>query len=125
MVITDISQLVGECGTWINTLRSKRTEFTALNDKLQLLSKDLQDKETLLDLEHLQNQFYIQLINIHDLKHAVKEHEQIARWEKGKHGQVSDATVSAHEELYDQVEQLKDTLDHVADEFRMFVRKIE
>ncbi len=125
MVTTDISQLVGECASWITTLRSKRARFTTLRDKLQQLSTNLQDRETLKDLEHLQNQFYIQQINIHDLKHAIKEHEQIARWEKEKKGQVSDATISAHEEILVQYEQLNDTLDHVEDEFHQFVRKIE
>ncbi|MCF1713118.1 hypothetical protein L0U88_00570 [Flavihumibacter sp. RY-1] len=125
MVTTDISQLVGECASWITTLRTKRTDFTSLREKLQQLSTNLQDHDTLKDLEHLQNQFYIQLINIHDLKHAIKEHEQIARWEKEKKGQVSDATISAHEDILMQYEQLNDTLDHVEDEFYQFVRKIE
>jgi len=125
MVTTDISQLVGECASWIAALRTKRTAFTSLREKLQQLSTNLQDHDTLKDLEHLQNQFYIQLINIHDLKHAIKEHEQIARWEKEKKGQVSDATISAHEDILMQYEQLNDTLDHVEDEFHQFVRKIE
>lgn len=125
MVTTDISQLVGECASWITTLRSKRARFTTLRDKLQQLSTNLQDQETLKDLEHLQNQFYIQQINIHDLKHSIKEHEQIARWEKEKKGQVSDTTISAHEEILVQYEQLNDTLDHVEDEFHQFVHKIE
>lgn len=125
MVTTDISQLVGECTTWVNTLRVKRTEFSSLKEKLQQLSVNLQDRETLKDLEHLQNQFYIQLINIHDLKHAVKDHEQIARWEKQKNGQVTDATISAHEELLYQYEQLMGTLDHVEEEFDRFVYKLQ
>lgn len=125
MVTTDISQLVGECTTWVNTLRTKRSEFNLLNEKLQQLSTNLQDKETLRDLEHLQNQFYIQLINIHDLKHAIKEHERIAHWEKEKKGQVTDATISAHEDHLYQYEQLMGTLDHVEEEFNRFVHKIE
>lgn len=125
MVTTDISQLVGECASWIAALRTKRTAFTSLREKLQQLSTNLQDQDTLKDLEHLQNQFYIQLINIHDLKHAIKEHEQITRWEKEKKGQVSDTTISAHEDILMQYEQLNDTLDHVEDEFHQFVRKIE
>lgn len=125
MVTTDISQLVGECTTWVNTLRTKRSEFNLLKEKLQQLSTNLQDKETLRDLEHLQNQFYIQLINIHDLKHAIKEHERIAHWEKEKKGQVTDATISAHEDHLYQYEQLLGTLDHVEEEFHRFVHKIE
>jgi hypothetical protein len=125
MVTTDITQLTGECSTWTNTLRDQRSHLTSLKQKLQQLSTNLQDKNTLQDLEHLQNQFYIQLINVHDLKHAIKEHEQIASWELGKKGQLTDATWSAHEELNDQYEHLQNTLKHVQQEFRQFVGKMQ
>ena len=125
MVTTDISQLTGECSAWRGTLRDQRTAFSSLKEKLQKLSTNLQDKDKLQDLEHLQNQFYIQLINIHDLKHSIKDHEQIAAWELQKHGQVTDATWSAHEDLHTQYEQLQGTLQHVQGEFKLFVNKLE
>ena len=125
MVTTDISQIAGECSTWRNTLRDQRADFTSLKEKLQLLSTNLQEKNELQDLEHLQNQFYIQLINIHDLKHAIKEHEQIAAWEKERNGQVTDATLSAHEDLHNQYEQLQVTLRSVKQEFSSFVNKLQ
>lgn len=125
MVTTDISQIAGECSTWRNTLRDQRSNFTSLKQKLQQLATNLQDKNALQDLEHLENQFYIQLINIHDLKHAIKEHEQIASWEKERNGQVTDATLSAHEDLHTQYEQLQATLNNVKQEFSSFVKKLE
>lgn len=125
MVTTELTQLTGECSAWRDTLRDQRSNLTSLKEKLQQLSTNLQDKNALQDLEHLQNQFYIQLINIHDLKHAIKEHEQIAAWELAKNGQVTDATWSAHEELHDNHEQLQSTLHHVQQEFRQFVSKLQ
>ena len=125
MVTTDISQIAGECSTWRNTLRDQRSDYTALKEKLQQLSTNLQDKNALQDLEHLQNQFYIQLINIHDLKHAIREHEQIAAWEKERNGQVTDATLSAHEDLHAQYERLQGTLATVKQEFSAFVNKLQ
>ncbi|GAO43922.1 hypothetical protein [Flavihumibacter petaseus] len=125
MVTTDISQLNGECSTWRNTLRDQRSQFTSLKEKLQLLSLNLQDQKSLQDLEHLQNQFYIQLINIHDLKHAIREHEQIASWEINRNGQVSDATWSAHEELHDQYENLQHHLKNVQTEFKHFATVLQ
>lgn len=125
MVTTDINQLVGECSNWRDTLRQQRANFTSLKEKLQLLSSNLQDRNALQDLEHLQNQFYIQLINIHDLKHAIKEHEQIANWELERNGQVTDATWSAHEDLHGQYEQLQGTLQQVQQEFGSFVNKLQ
>lgn len=125
MVTTDISQLTGECSTWRNTLRDQRSQFGSLKSKLQQLSTNLQDKQSLQGLEHLQNQFYIQLINIHDLKHAIREHEQIATWELDRNGQVSDATWSAHEELHDQYQHLQTTLQYVQQEFKHFVAVLQ
>ncbi|MBZ5856270.1 hypothetical protein [Flavihumibacter profundi] len=125
MVTTDIAQLTGECSGWKNTLREQRSKLTSLNEKLQQLASNQLDKNTLQDLEHLQNQFYIQLINVHDLKHTIKEHENIAAWELEKNGQVTDATWSAHEELHTQYEQLQQTIQHVQQEFRQFVAKIQ
>ena len=125
MVTTDISQLAGECSTWRNTLRDQRSNFSSLNEKLQQLSTNLQDRNQLTDLEHLQNQFYIQQINIHDLKHAIKEHERIAEWEISQKGKVTDATWSAHEDLHSQFEQLQGTLQQVQGEFKQFVGKMQ
>jgi hypothetical protein len=125
MVTTDIAQLSGECLNWKNTLRDKKTELLSLKEKLQILSSDLHDKNKLQDLEHLQNQFYIQLINVHDLKHAIKEHEQIACWEKEKKGQATDATWAAHEDLHSQYNHLQHTISHIRQEFKHFVAKLQ
>ncbi|ULQ57502.1 hypothetical protein KJS94_04725 [Flavihumibacter rivuli] len=125
MVTTDLAQLTGECSAWKDALRDFRTEFSELKERLQKLSLNLTDKLHLQDLEHLSNQFYIQLINIHDLKHAIKEHEQIAEWELSKNGQVTDATWAAHEEFNDKFQQLQHTLKSVKEEFRQFVSRLQ
>jgi len=125
MVTTDIAQLTGECSGWRNTLREERSQLTSLKEKLQALSSNLLDRSTLQDLEHLQNQFYIQLINVHDLKHAIKEHEQIAAWENEKNGQATDATWAAHEELQNQYDHLHYTIGQVKQEFKQFVSRLQ
>ncbi len=125
MVTTDIAQLTGECSGWRNTLRDERSQLTSLKEKLQTLSSNLLDRSTLQDLEHLQNQFYIQLINVHDLKHAIKEHEQIAAWENEKNGQATDATWAAHEELHNQYDYLHYTIGQVKQEFKQFVSRLQ
>ena len=33
-------------------------------------------REILTEVEHFSNQFYIQQINIHDLKQSIKQHER-------------------------------------------------
>ena len=124
MVTTDISQIAGECSTWRNTLRDQRADFTSLKEKLQLLSTNLQEKNELQDLEHLQNQFYIQLINIHDLKHAIKTHEQKMNYEKSAHnGMLQAETVAEHENLLDQYQTLDLTLQELRAEFEGFLSR--
>ena len=65
MVQTDISQLSGECSTWRANLRSYREEFTQDKVRLQQAAGHTLPKDRMQDVEHLQNQFHIQLINIH------------------------------------------------------------
>ena len=120
MVTTEISQINGACLNWTNTLREQRTHFGTLKEKLAQVSTHLHDNDSLREIEHFQNQFYIQLINIHDLKHAIREHEQIAAWELKQHGQVSDAPRAAHDALEDQFGQLDQTLQEVEKDFGNF-----
>lgn len=121
MVTTDIAQLTGECITWKNTLREQKSLLASLQQKLQQRSSSLLNKESLQQLEHLQNQLYIQSINVHDLKHAIKEHEQVAAWELEKNGQASDASWGAHEDLHIQYEQLQQMIHQVQQEFDQFI----
>ena len=74
MVQADISQLSRECNTWRDALRAFRDEFTQDKGKLQQLASRPLSKEDLTDVEHYHNQFHIQSINIHDLKHSIKHH---------------------------------------------------
>ena len=70
MVQVDISQLSGECNTWREKLRNYREEFSNDEARLRQVAGQPLSKEQLQDVEHLHNQFHIQLINIHDLKQA-------------------------------------------------------
>ena len=76
MVQVDISQLSGECNTWREKLRNYREEFSNDEARLRQVAGQPLSKEQLQDVEHLHNQFHIQLINIHDLKQAIKAHDR-------------------------------------------------
>src|SRR5688500_5794151 len=102
MVQADISQLSRECTTWKESLRTYRDEFTQCKNKLQDLASRPLSKEQLTEVEHYHNQFHIQLINIHDLKHAVKNHERKVGFETSAHaGQLEETTIADHEDLFD------------------------
>jgi len=124
MVQTDTSQLSGECSTWRQTLRSYREEFSQDKIRLQQAVSHTLHKDHLQDVEHLQNQFHIQLINIHDLKQAIKVHDRKVNYETETHkGLLNDETLAQHELLFDQYQSLEHTLQELRNEFNGFLER--
>src|SRR5215475_8356180 len=101
MVQVETSQLISECEAWRQTLRQYRDEFTQDKIKLQQAASRTLSKDQLQDVEHLHNQFHIQLINIHDLKQAIKIHDRKLNFEKTAfNGSVNEESLVFHENLY-------------------------
>ena len=126
MVTTDIAQLSRECNAWRETLRSYRDEFGQLKNRLQNLAGPQTNRDVLLEIEHLDNQFHIQLINIHDLKQAIKLHHRKLNHEMAEsNGQLTDDTTNDHEKLFIDYQQLENTLHEVKQEFSHFADHIQ
>ena len=126
MVQVEMSQLTGECSTWRDSLRRYREEFTKDKARLQDAASHALSRESLRGVEHLHNQFHIQLINIHDLKQAIKTQERRMMAEmQANQGQLNDETLSLHEDLYDQYQSLEQTLGELRDEFDHFLRRTQ
>jgi predicted nucleic acid-binding Zn-ribbon protein len=124
MVSTDTTQLNRECNSWRENLRSYRNEMGQLRNQLQEVARGQQDKELLTEVEHYHNQFYIQQINIHDLKQAIKNHDRkISLEQSSLNGKLSEQTLSDHEELHSQYENLEHTLSELKIEFTHFLTK--
>jgi len=124
MVQVETSQLTGECNSWRENLRQYRDEFSKDKIKLQDAVSSPLSKEQLQDVEHLHNQFHIQLINIHDLKHAIKSHEQKINYEMNVNGgKLNAETVAQHENIFEQYQRLDTTLLELRDEFDQFLRR--
>ena len=122
MVQADISQLSGECNTWRESLRSYRDELNQCKQNLQRIAGQPLSKGQLQDVEHYHNQFHIQLINIHDLKQAIKTHDRRVNFEMTAHsGQLTEETIHDHENLYEQYVSLEHTLHGLRDKFKNFV----
>ena len=103
MVQVEISQLSGECTAWREKLRQYKEEFQQDETQLRQVAGQALSKDQLQDVEHLHNQFHIQLINIHDLKQAIKNHDRKMHFEMSVNkGQLNDETVAEHEKLYEQ-----------------------
>jgi len=126
MVTTDIAQLSRECNAWRETLRSYRDEFGQLKHRLQDLAGHQTNRDVLLEIEHLDNQFHIQLINIHDLKQAIKLHDRKLNNEMADSPgqQPADDASSYHEKLFNDYQQLENTLHEVKQEFSHFANHI-
>ena len=126
MVTTDIAQLSRECNAWRETLRSYRDEFGQLKHRLQDLAGHQTNRDVLLEIEHLDNQFHIQLINIHDLKQAIKLHHRKLNDEMAEtnNGNLTEDTTTDHERLFNDYQQLENTLTEVKEEFSHFANHI-
>ena len=124
MVQVETSQITGECNSWREQLRKYREEFSNDKAKLQDAASRSLSKEQLQDVEHLHNQFHIQLINVHDLKHAIKAHEQKMSYEMNvNNGKLSHELMAEHDALLDQYQSLEITLQDLREEFDRFLSR--
>jgi len=119
MVQVDISQLTLECNAWREKLRQYKEEFARDEMKLQETVKQALSKDQLQEVEHLHNQFHIQLINIHDLKQSIKLHERQLQIESP----ASEDSTNTHETLLDEFRSLEQTLQQLRSEFSGFLSR--
>ncbi len=124
MVQVDIAQLISECEAWRETLRQFRDEFNQDKTRLQQAASRTLSKDQLQDVEHLHNQFHIQLINIHDLKQAIKTHDRKIGYEMREQKGLNEETVADHENLFDQYQSLEHTLQDIREEFNDFLSRM-
>ena len=114
-----LSQLVRECQETIGQLRNFRDEFTNDEKSIQQAAGHSLSKERLVDVEHLHNQFDIQLKNIHDLKHeyeALQKQLVVVTNDEFLNGK--------QQQLRDEFNILQNTLLNLRGEFEKFVTKI-
>lgn len=124
METTDVSQIYNECEVWRENLRSFRNEFNQHQKELLALAAMHPEKEVQKEIEHFQNQFHIQLINIHDLKQSVKAQDRKVRIEQSMNeGTISEETITDHELLYDQVQKLEQIIQELKNEFKDFLEQ--
>ena len=116
MVQTDISQLSAECKDWRQILRNYRDEFQNCEKALLEMCKKSLSKDQLTQVEHFQNQFDIQLKNVHDLKLHIKKHEQ-------KLDASGEEIFAEHERVLNEFLSLEGMLQELRDEFNAFINR--
>jgi len=120
MVQTDVSQLTAECNEWLQILRNYREEFQTAKKSLQEFCRKDLGRNQLLEVERFDNQFHIQLINIHDLKHSIKIHERRIGQESSE-GEITEDNYTLHEELLNEFLSLENALQELRHEFKTFI----
>ena len=109
--------LIDECVHWLNELASYRQKINQLKNELYYFAPGKTEPDTLLGIEHFHNQFHIQLINIHDLKHEIRFHVKEAE----KHPTFGHRI--PHHYIKEKLDMLLSDLDKLENEFHAFVKK--
>jgi len=125
MVQVDISQLTGECNLWREKLRNYRESLSHDEAQLRKVAGQQLSKKQLQDVEHLHNQFHIQLINIHDLKQSIKAHDRKMNFEKAAfNGSANEDSYTRHEQLFSEYQALEQRLTDLQGEFEQFLKEV-
>lgn len=116
MVQEEIADYLAESKNWRQSLAERREKLIQYQkDLLGIASKRL-SKEDLQDLEHYQNAFYIQLINIHDVKKDLKYYEAAVHHHDEK-------IQERHDAFRDEYNNLIHVLDELDTEFDGFKKR--
>ena len=114
---TQHKSMIDECKSWHSTLVSYREKIHNLKNELYYFAPGKTDHEVLTGIEHFHNQFHIQLINIHDLKHEIKHHVHEAQ----KHPNFGYRI--PHHYIKDKLDLLIADLDILEADFHQFVKQ--
>lgn len=115
-----------DCNSWRTELRQFREQLSEYSERLHQRAGQPFSKAELMKVEHLHNQLHIQLINIHDLRHAIKSHERKVESELNNNkGVIKENTIACHEMLHGQRQQLLVLLKEVQQECSEFLPKAD
>ena len=109
--------LIDECKQWYDVLASYRQKINNLKNELYYFAPGKTGQDTLLGIEHFHNQFHIQLINIHDLKHEIRHHVNEAERHPNFGHRIP------HHYIKDKLDMLLSDLDKLELEFHEFVNQ--
>lgn len=111
----DHQALLADCKQWLDNLRQHRETINHLRNELYTAAAGKTSKEFLLEVEHFHNQFHIQQINIHDLKHTIKHHIHEAERHPNFGHRIP------HHNIEEQYTILIADIDKLADDFHLFI----
>ena len=115
LIETQQQQLLDEAKKWKDHLRTYVDNINELKNKFYKWAAGKSDRDVLVQIERYHNQFHIQQINLHDLKHSIRLHMQECKLNP-------DADHAAkHQQLEEQYDFLINNLDDLKAEFKEFI----
>lgn len=119
-----ISDLHFELNLWLNELKFYKDEIKIFNRRLEDIVNRNTDQEVMRQLEHFQNQYIRQIEVIDELRHEVKQHENILEQEVIDNPiDVDHRYFEDHTELRDQAVQFKKIYAELKAEYMRFLTK--
>ncbi|MCC6760145.1 MAG: hypothetical protein IT252_02965 [Chitinophagaceae bacterium] len=115
VTVAEHQALLAECDQWRNQLRQAKEDINRLRSELYTAAAGKTDHDYLKEVEHYHNQFHIQLINVHDVKHAIKHHVADAEHHPNFGHKIP------HHNLELQVKQLLADIDQLNKDFHRFI----
>ena len=108
--------MIDECNKWYEVLAGYKDKINNFKSELYFFAPGKTDHDVLLGIEHYHNQFHIQLINIHDLKHEIKHHVQ----EADRHPNFGHKI--PHHYIKEKLDLLLADFDKLDQEFHQFIK---
>ena len=112
-----------ELNVWINELRFYKDEIRIFNHRMEEIVRAKKDNKVMANLEHFQNQYIRQVEVIDELRHDIKQHENVleAVAEKNSASDPSHNYQARHIELKAEVIQFRKLYMELKDEFTLFL----
>ena len=114
---TQYKTMLEECQAWHSVLVTYREKINHLKTELYYFAPGKTDHDVLTGIEHFHNQFHIQLINIHDLKHEIRQHIKEAE----RHPTFGNRI--PHHYIKDKLDIQVADLDGLEQEFHQFIKQ--
>ncbi|MET0637640.1 MAG: hypothetical protein ABWZ25_16545 [Chitinophagaceae bacterium] len=125
MIQVETTVISDNCNAWKERLNDHRNKLNDCLRYLQEAAGRMLSKEQLREVGQLYNQFHVQLVNIHDLKHAIRSHLRKTDYEFNvKNGHLNDDTMAEHETLLARYSHLEERLQELRVRFVSFVGRL-
>jgi hypothetical protein len=121
-VHTHISHLSLEHNTWLRGVEFYMDELKVQTHRLEEVSSRYTSPEVKSQVEHYENQFKIQKLNLQELRHDVNEHVKHISDDTVKYAQhLSNTTLAEHDAMRDRFVTLEKIINEIRHDFYRFL----